>query len=102
MIEKSSEFLTGLVVGMAFVYSRLPHLPHFSRAVYAGISGGLGYSAAEAVATMTGQSEVLTVIAITAFGYIILDTGASILADKGLWRGIVKSRAKGDEDGKDT
>lgn len=102
MIEKPNEFLIGLIVAMAFVYSRMSHLPHLSRAVYAGISGGLGYAAAPAVAALTGQSEVLTVIAITSFGYIILDTGASILSDKGLWRGVVRDRIKGGTDGKDS
>lgn len=100
--EKQPEFYVGLAAAVGFVYQRLPHLPHLARATYAGISGGLGYAAAPSIAAMTGQSEVLTVIVITALGYIVLDTGASILSDKGLWRGLVKDRIKGGTDGKDS
>jgi ABC-type uncharacterized transport system permease subunit len=101
MIEKPPEFYVGVIAAMGFVYQRLPHLTHLSRAAYAGISGGLGYAAAPAVAALTGQSEVLTVIVITALGYIVLDTGASVLSDKGLWKGAVKGRINGGANDKD-
>jgi hypothetical protein len=101
MIEKPPEFYVGLVAAMGFVYQRLPHLTSLPRAVYAGISGGLGYASAPAIADLTGQSEVLAVIAMTSLGYIVLDTGAALLGNKQLWAGVVKGRFGGKPDDKD-
>ena len=101
MDGKPPEFYIGLAAAMGFAYARIPKQSHLSRALYAGISGGLGYAAAPEIAKATGQSEVLTVIVITALGYILLDLGAELLSNTPWVRSIIKSRLGGGNDGKE-
>lgn len=98
MIGRPYEFWVALIAGMLVVIERHKEKPLLSRALIAAISGGVGYSLAPELASWSGRSEVLAVMVLTTFGYLAIDLGMSLLADRQFVMDLIRSRlGKGGE-----
>lgn len=96
-MNKPHEYWVALVVGFLYVMSRSKDLPILARLSSAAISAGLAYISSAPIAEWTGRNEVLIVAVIAAFGAPILDVGFTLVADKDLWREILKKRLGGND-----
>lgn len=94
-MSKPIEFWIALVVGVLIVIERHREKSAVARAVIAAISGGIGYSMAPEFAAWTGRSETLAVMVLTAFGYLLLDLGAALIADRSLIKDVIRRRLGG-------
>lgn len=92
MFQRPIEFWVALIAGMLIVIERHKEKPMVARALIAAISGGIGYSMAPEVAAYTGRSEVLAVMVLTTFGYLVIDLTTSLIQDRDFVKDIVKSR----------
>jgi hypothetical protein len=87
---KPIEFWIALIAGVLFVIERHKEKPLLSRILIGAISGGIGFSLAEEVSSMSGWGETVLVMVLTGLGYAILDIAASIFADRELAADAVK------------
>ncbi|MDI3335853.1 hypothetical protein QKW60_05510 [Defluviimonas aestuarii] len=94
-MSKPLEFWIALSVGVLIVIERHREKSAIARAIIAAISGGIGYSLAPEAAALTGRSETMAVMILTAFGYLLLDLGAALIADRELIRDVIKRRLGG-------
>lgn len=92
MIDRPVEFFIALFTGMAVVFERHKNKPLLSRTLISSISGGIGYSFAKDFAEMTGRSETLCVMLLTAVGYLLIDSAMSLISDREFLKQIVLSR----------
>jgi hypothetical protein len=95
MPEKPFEYYIAVLSAMAFVALQHKDKPWWSRVVIAGLSGGSGYALAADFAHWTGRSEVLGAFLLTAFGYVALDLGVSLVADRKMITEIITKRLGG-------
>lgn len=94
-MNKPIEFWVALGVGALIVLERHKDKPVISRMMITAISAGIGYALAPEAAEMTGRSEVLAVMILSAFGYMIIDITTSLIADREFLKDIIKARLGG-------
>ncbi len=94
-MQKPFEYYVAVLSAMIFVAVQHKDKPWLARVVIAGMSGGIGYALAKDFAAWTGRSEVLGAFLLTAFGYIVLDIVAAMLADRKLIREAIVKRLGG-------
>jgi hypothetical protein len=94
-MHKPLEWWLALIAAVGYVWTQHKEKPWHARVLIASISGGIGASLAPEFAEVTGRSEFMGVLLITAFGYIILDLIGALLMDRKLLKDIVKSRIGG-------
>jgi hypothetical protein len=96
-MQRPFEYYVAVVSAMIFVAVQHKDKHWLARVLIAGMSGGLGYSLAKDFALWTGRSEVLGAFLLTAFGYIVLDVVAAVLADRKLIREAIIKRLGGSQ-----
>lgn len=94
---KSPEYWVALISGILFVMTKNANKPLLARIFEAGVSGGVGFSQAEYVASITGRSEVLAAFLLSAFGYFVLDVTASLVMDREYVKDLIKQKLGGDK-----
>lgn len=92
---KPLEFWIALVAGVLIVIERHREKSLIARMLISAISGAIGYSLAPELAAWSGRSETLAVMILTAFGYLVLDLGAALIADRDLIKDIIRRRTGG-------
>ncbi|EAU45061.1 hypothetical protein [Salipiger bermudensis] len=92
VLGKPLEFWVALAAGALIVIERNRARPFVGRVFIAAISAGIGYSQTPEVALWTGRSETLVVMVLTAFGYMLLDIVAAVLADREFVKSIIRER----------
>lgn len=95
MMNKPLEWYIALLAAIGYVWLQHKEKPWYARVMIASVSGGIGASLAPEFAEVTGRSEFLGVLLLTAFGYIVLDLIGAILMDRKLIKDIFKSRVGG-------
>ena len=95
MPNKTTEFWFALVAGIVFVLMHHREKPLIARVGIAGVSGAMGFALAGEASVWTGRSETLAAMVITAFGYLALDLGAAIFADRETIKAIIMRRLGG-------
>lgn len=90
-MHRPIEYWIALATGVLIVLERSRGRPLISRTLVAAISGGVGYVSAPELADWTGRSETLAVMISTALGYLLIDTAASLLADRERVWSVVKA-----------
>lgn len=95
MMNKPVEWYIALAAAMGYVWLQHKEKPWYARVAIASVSGGIGYSLAPEFAEVTGRSEFLGVLLVTAFGYVVLDVIGAILMDRKLLKDVLKSRLGG-------
>jgi len=83
-MSKPVEFWIALAAASLYVFTRSSDKPLYSRLSMTAISAALGYSLAPDIAVMTGRSELLAVVLITALIYLALDFASALMADRAL------------------
>lgn len=94
-MNKPVEYYIALAGAVLFVVMQHKEKPIAARGTIAGISGAFGYSLAGAVSAYFGVPEILVMTALTAFGYVIMDTVGAILLDRDFFIEVVKARLGG-------
>lgn len=84
-----------MIAGALIVIERNRERSFVSRILIAAISSGIGYSLAPEAAALTGRSEVIAVMILTAFGYLTLDLFAGIIADREFIKQVIRDRIGG-------
>lgn len=88
-LDRSVEFWVGLIAAVLYVFQRSQSKSILTRAVEAGISGGIGFAVAPAAAAWTGNVEAIAAVVVTALGYLGLDILTSIVADRAAIRQLL-------------
>lgn len=94
-MNKPLEWYLALSAAIGYVWMQHKEKTWHARVLIASISGGIGSSLAPDFATMTGRSEFLWVLLLTAFGYILLDLIGSLLLDRKFVKDILGKRLGG-------
>lgn len=94
---KPLEYWVALGVGVLIVIERnhKARKGRIPQAIIAAISAGMGVALSERLSDWSGRSEELIVMVVTAFGYPVIDLITAFLADRGLWREVIKERLGG-------
>lgn len=91
-MEKPVEYWVALATGALIVYERQRCKPMVSRVLIAAISAGIGYALAPDVAEFTGRSEIIAIMLLTAFGYLIVDVATALIADREFLKDLIRAR----------
>lgn len=91
-LDKPIEFWIALLTGALIVVERHKEAPLLRRIIIAAISSGIGYSLAPEAAELTGRSEVLAVMILTAFGFLAMDVATSLIADREFLKEMIRER----------
>ena len=94
-MSKPFEYWIALIAAMLFVVMQHKEKPWYSRTAIAAVSGGVGFSQAPELASYLGRSELLTVMILTAFGYLLLDAIGALIADRDWLKTVIKTRLGG-------
>lgn len=89
------EHYLALLSAMIFVVLQHKEKPMLSRLVIAGVSGGMGSALATDAAELTGRSEIIAVVVITAFSYLVLDAVGALISDREAIKEILVRRLGG-------
>lgn len=91
-MNKPIEFWIALIAGALIVIERNREKKFPARILIAAISSGIGYSLAPMAAEWTGRGEVLAVMILTAFGYIVMDVVAGLVSDREFLKDVIRDR----------
>lgn len=81
--HRSPEVWAAIVGGMLYVYRKSGGPTSVARSIEAGVSGLLGYSLGQDMATWSGvNSPAIATFVITSVGYLMLDVIRSLVADR--------------------
>lgn len=91
-MQKPIEFWVALITGALIVMVRNHERTFLTRTLLAGISAGIGFSLTPDIASMTGRSETIVVMVLTAFGYMLMDVAAGLIQDREFLKDIISKR----------
>lgn len=96
---RSPEVWAGIAAGVLYVYQKSPQPTTSARIVEALVSALLAYSTSEAVSVWVGFHQGIVAALIASLGYLILDVGRSVVADREMLKEIIVKRLGGRKDG---
>lgn len=94
-MNKPIEYYIALAGAVLFVVMQHKEKPIAARGMIAGISGAFGYSLAHPISVLAGVPEILVMTALTAFGYVVMDTIGALLLDRKFFIELVKAKLGG-------
>lgn len=94
-MNKPLEYYIALAGAVLFVIMQHKEKPLLARGAIAGISGAFGFSLAPSFSHYFATPEILVMTALTAFGYVVMDTFGAILLDRQFILEIIKAKIGG-------
>lgn len=95
MLGKPIEFWIAVIGAMLYVAERHHTRRLLSRIILVGSSAGLGVGLAPDVAAWSGWSETIVAVVLIVFGYLLLDLGTALIADREFMKSIIRNRLGG-------